>query len=590
MKRVLSHILGKMSLPVNENSATDAELLLRFTEKQDQIAFELLLWRHGTWVLRVCQSILHHTQDAEDAFQAIFLILAQKAKTIRQGKSLSSWLMKTTYRVCYRLRIRLAKHRAHEFTEFASPELDARTTVGDEQQIIRSEIHQLPAAYREAITLFYFCHFTTRQMAEQLKCPRGTVLSRLAQAKHLLKRKLTRRGVTLGSISTVLLTTSMVVSRELIQSTLSAAVRLTTSKHLACLSGFVTLQTLYLLEETMRISVFAKIKGMLALAAILLVGATIGLLAYQGPAKPAPIVPEPIRGNLPSPLIPAAEMEVAQPTKPSTEGTIQISMPTGSWERVVELTFPVPVTVSMNIQFKGKQMTTTLRAKVNQKALESFSKMDQSGFAELLAFKDMELAIKMESEFSLAADGLLYGVITGVEVDSESLQKVFTNPLLIKQFKDFGEIGQIAMFAPMLEMAGGVLMDQAFSMRFRVDTDTLSLKDIKIAGLDLASRFVGPLGAIYPAVTNGRFKKKSAGSSMPASVGTPVSSVRETTREISLDEKATQELQLATAWKNQGEVAKAYYQFELIKRRYPNTRQALEASKSSTQLLKEKGE
>jgi len=589
MNRVLSHILGRMSLHVNEDTATDAELILRFTEKQDQVAFELLLWRHGTWVLRVCQSILHHAQDAEDAFQAIFLIFAQKAKTIRQGKSLSSWLMKTAYRVCYRLRKRQIKHRTDEFSEFASTELDAGpSTDGDELWIVRSEIHELPAAYREVITLFYFCHFTTRQIAEQLKCPRGTVLSRMAQAKFLLKRKLTRRGVTLSSISVGLATTSMVVSRELIQSTLVAAVRLTTAKHLVSLSGIVTQQTLFLLEETMRISLFAKIKGVLALAAILLVGATIGLWAYQGPAKPAPNGPEPIRANLPAPLIPAAaEMEAAQPTKPSTDGVIQISMPTGTWERVVDLTYPFPVSVSMKLQFKGKQMTTILQARVNQKALEAISKMDHAGAGELLAFKDMELAIKMESEFSLAADGLLYGVITGVEVDSESLQKAFTNPLLIKQM---GDIGSFAMFAPMLEMAGGVLMDQAFSMRFRVDADSLSLKDIKIAGLDLASRFIGPLGAIYPAVTNGRFKKKLANTSQDAPVSSPVSFVRPISKEVSMDEKASQELQQATAWRNQGEVAKAYYQYELIKRRYPNTRQALEAGKSSMQLLKEKGE
>jgi len=588
MNRVLSHILDKMSLPVNEETASDAELILRFTQKHDQIAFELLLWRHGTWVLRVCQSVLHHTQDAEDAFQAIFLILAQKAKSIQQGKSLSSWLMKTTYRVCYRLRKRQLKHRANEFTEFISPEPGAERFTGDEQSIIRSEIRQLPAPYREVLTLFYFCHFTTRQIASQLKCSRGTVVSRMAQARLLLKRKLTRRGVTLCSLSIGLMTTSLAVSRELIQSTLLAAVRLATAKHLASLSGYVTQQTLLLLEETMRIDVFAKIKGLLALSTFLIVGTTMGLWAYQGPAKPSPNAPEPLRTNVPSPLMPAAaEMEIAQPTKPSTEGVIQINMPTGTWERVVDLTFPFPVSVSMTIQFKGKQMTTTLRAKVNQKALESISKMDADGMPELLAFKDMELAIKMESEFSLAADGLLYGVITGVEVDNEALQKAFSNPLILKHFKDFGELGQMAMFAPMLEMAGGVLMDQAFSMRFRVDSEALSLKDIKIAGLDLASRFIGPLGAIYPAVTNGRFKKKSASSSLDAPVSSPGSSVRQASREISLDEKATQELQFATALKNQGEVARAFYQFELIKRRYPNTRQALEAGKSAMQLLKD---
>lgn len=580
MNRMLSHVLGKMSLHVKHDSADDVELIRRFIESRDQLAFELLLWRHGTWVLRVCQSILHHAQDAEDAFQAVFLIFAQKAKAIRERKSLSSWLMKTTYRVCYRLRKRQLKHRTEEVTEFTWTVPGAELPAGDERWIIRSEIRQLPVAYREVITLFYFCHFTTRQIAEQLNCPRGTVLSRLSQAKSLLKKKLARRGVTLCSITGGLWTTSMVLSRELIRSTVLAAVRLSTSKHLACLSGYVTHRTLLLLEETMRISLLAKLKGVLALATILLIGATIGLWSYQGPQKIPPATSETVPLHVP-PLLPASvEAQPMQAAKPSPEGSIQINMPTGSWERVVELTFPVPVSVSMNIQFKGKQMTTTLRAKVNQKALETFAKMDQDGLAELLAFKEVELAIKMESEFSLAGDGLLYGVITGVEVDSELLQKAFTNPMLIKGFKEFGEV---AMFAPLLEMAGGVLMDQAFSMRFRMDADVLSLKDLKIAGLDLASRFVGPYGAIYPAVTNGRFKKKSTGHPVTTSMNT----VGETPRELSIEEKANQELQQATALKNQGNVAQAFYQFELIKRRYPNTKQAIEAGRSAMQLMKE---
>lgn len=574
MNRVYSHILGKMSLQVNTETASDSELLERFTGKQDQVAFELLLWRHGTWVFRVCQSILHHAQDGEDAFQAIFLILSQKAKTIRQGRSLSSWLMKTAYHVCYRLKLQQAKHRADPFTEWASAE---EAIIGEEQCIVREEIHQLPEAYREVITLFYFCHFSTRQIAEQLNCPRGTVLSRMAQAKLLLKRKLTRRGVTLSTLSGVALTTSLAISRDLIHSTVLAAVRLNTSKHLVSLTGIVNQQTLFLLEETMKFSLLAKIKGLLALAAILLVGTTIGLWATQGPVKVVPAKGEPSRSALPAPFVPgASEMETAQPAKPSTEGVIQISMPTGTWERVVDLTFPVPLSVSMNIQFKGKQMSMTLKAKVNQKALEAIANMEKGGIAELQVFKDMELSIKMESEFSLAADGLLYGVITGVEVDNEAIQKAFTNPLLIKQLSSMGEIGGFAMFAPMIEMAGGVLMDQAFSMRFRMDSDTLALKDIKIAGLDLASRFVGPLGAIYPAVTNGRFKKKGT-----------ISEPREISKENTTEVRATQELQQAAAWVKQGEVAKAYYQYEQIKRKYPNTKQSLEATKQAMQLLKE---
>src|SRR5438876_12250178 len=94
----------------------DADLLQRFVTHRNEAAFEVLIWRHGPMVWNVCQRLLHHQHDAEDAFQATFLALVRKAGSIRQPGSLSSWLYKVAYRVALRARGKVA-HRARRETD-----------------------------------------------------------------------------------------------------------------------------------------------------------------------------------------------------------------------------------------------------------------------------------------------------------------------------------------------------------------------------------------------------------------------------------------------------------------------------------------
>src|ERR1700746_2632084 len=88
---------------------SDAELIELFIEQLDEAAFEVLVWRHGPKVLGVCRRVLHHEQDAEDAFQAVFLVLVRKAGSIGKGQSLGSWLYHVAYHVALRARGRSGK-------------------------------------------------------------------------------------------------------------------------------------------------------------------------------------------------------------------------------------------------------------------------------------------------------------------------------------------------------------------------------------------------------------------------------------------------------------------------------------------------
>src|SRR5262245_45305256 len=102
---ILNHLLRRVR-PVSTGEVSDGELLERFAARRDEAAFELLLWRHGPMVLGLCQRLLRSDEDCEDAFQATFMTLARKARSIGKGAALASWLYKVAYRIVCRVRPR----------------------------------------------------------------------------------------------------------------------------------------------------------------------------------------------------------------------------------------------------------------------------------------------------------------------------------------------------------------------------------------------------------------------------------------------------------------------------------------------------
>jgi RNA polymerase sigma factor (sigma-70 family) len=175
---------------------TDADLLARFARYRDSAAFELLVWRHGAMVLAACQRVLAHAEDAEDAFQAVFLVLARKARGIGRGTALPAWL----HRVAVRVAVRLARSRkpgaALETEPAAAPDPDSVESA----EVIRAldeEIDLLPERCRRAVVLCCLEGLTAAEAASRLGCPTGTVESRLAAARKQLRARLVQRGFTL---------------------------------------------------------------------------------------------------------------------------------------------------------------------------------------------------------------------------------------------------------------------------------------------------------------------------------------------------------------------------------------------------------
>jgi len=186
---------------------TDRELIRRITRTTDDQAeaeacFEVLVERHGPMVLRVCRNVLRDPHDAEDAFQATFLVLAKRMRSIRKLDSLACWLHGVAARVSARARVEAAKRRRRERE---AGKLAVVSTVEDnaselQDLHVQEETLRLPERYRSVIVLCYWEGLTHEQAAQRLGCPIGTVRSRVARARELLRRRLVRRGVVPGAL------------------------------------------------------------------------------------------------------------------------------------------------------------------------------------------------------------------------------------------------------------------------------------------------------------------------------------------------------------------------------------------------------
>jgi RNA polymerase sigma factor (sigma-70 family) len=196
---VVQHIRTLMS-PPGSDQVPDGQLLQRFTDHHDEAAFTTLVRRHGALVLSVCQGVLGQVQDAEDAFQATFLLLARKAATIRRHETLASWLYKVAFRLALKARASAASRRCHEaraLDRVPSRRLDDLTW-REAQRVLYEELNGLPEKLRAPLVLHYLEGQTQDETARQLGWPRGTLKGRLERARDLLRRRLTRRGLAPG--------------------------------------------------------------------------------------------------------------------------------------------------------------------------------------------------------------------------------------------------------------------------------------------------------------------------------------------------------------------------------------------------------
>jgi RNA polymerase sigma factor (sigma-70 family) len=267
----------------------DEELLRRFVDGREdaecaEMAFEALVRRHGAMVFRVCRTILRDRHDAEDAFQATFLVLARQAGSIRNRASLASWLHGVARRVACYARLAAARRRRHE-RQAASPaeRFETERRRDDAAEVVHAEIDHLPEKYRDVVVLCDMEGLTEGQAARRLGRPLGTIRSRLSRGRQRLRSRLIRRGLAPASVALALAhatsTEAHAIAPSLLRSAVSSACHLTLKG--ATTAGIISASAAALAEGFLGRLLVVKIQN-LSMTALL----ALGVIAAGALAQP----------------------------------------------------------------------------------------------------------------------------------------------------------------------------------------------------------------------------------------------------------------------------------------------------------------
>jgi len=299
---MLQYIRKLVTVP-DVGGLSDACLLRQFVGKRDEEDFTALMQRHGPLVLGVCRRILVQEQDAEDAFQATFLVLARRAGSIARGDSVGSWLYGVALRIAGKIRggIRRRRQRETSLQEVSSLDPTPQWIWEEIQPVLDEEMSRLPRPYRSA---FILCHLQGKsnvEAAAELGCRPGTIFSRLARARALLRDRLTRRGL---ALSTGLLTSMLIenpvqagVPSNLAGTTVQGALQFLVGEAAA---GMVSARAIFLAKGAMKQMFLNKLRiwsAVLLLGSVGVTGAgiwTYHAVAGSGEAK-AKSVAEPAK-------------------------------------------------------------------------------------------------------------------------------------------------------------------------------------------------------------------------------------------------------------------------------------------------------
>jgi RNA polymerase sigma factor (sigma-70 family) len=285
LQSVVEHIRN-LAAPELTNDRTDQELLRDFSSRRDQAAFTILVKRHASMVLGICHRVLNHAQDAEDAFQATFLLLARKPTAIRKQTALASWLHSVAYRTAMRAKRDSARRRFHEkrVAPMARTPATSELALRELQALLDQEIERLAEKYKAPFVLCCLEGKSKTEAANELGWKVGTVSSRLAYARKFLQTRLSRRGVSLSAaLGAVALTpdgASAAVPGLLIDGTVKAALEYATGK--GALDGLISAEVASLVKGVAKSMAISKFKSALVLMLGMSIAATgIGTFTHH---------------------------------------------------------------------------------------------------------------------------------------------------------------------------------------------------------------------------------------------------------------------------------------------------------------------
>ncbi len=284
---------------------SDGQLLERFASQRDasgEAAFEVLVQRHGPMVWRVCHIALPDAAEVQDAFQATFLVLVRRCRSIRRLESVGSWLFGVASRVAARARVEAARRRSAEqrgglrVVGTVDP-VDIESHLDALGPAVQEEVERLPEKYRAVVLLCYWDGLTHEQAAERLGCPLGTVRSRMARARKILHRRLTRRGLaTLAGVVAAAWNSPAAqaanvsgISNNLISSTVQAAAKVMAGRSMVDVTSPPVAN---LVQQVIRSLFMTKVKiavSSLVLAGVAALGASLAAQQAGERKRPSPV-------------------------------------------------------------------------------------------------------------------------------------------------------------------------------------------------------------------------------------------------------------------------------------------------------------
>ncbi len=335
----------------DSGDVTDGQLLERFLHARDEAAFEELVRRHGPMVLGVCRRVLQNADDAEDAFQATFLVLARKASSILMRETVGSWLYGVAFRTSQKARSLAARRRVKE-CQMSRPEALEEDVWREIRPLLDRELNRLPEKYRAPVVLCDIEGQTRKQAARRLGCPEGTLSARLSRARVLLAKQLARHGLALsgGAVAVALSHNAATAGlpAPLVSSTVQAATLVVAGNAAA---GAISAPVVALTEGVLQAMFRTKLK--IAVGTALAIGMlAVGVGVYQSHAEQPGGAPEKgAKDFFASAPVPKDEAKTE-----GVKGGESINLPKGS--------APIQVLVSLDKDGKlvVKQAVSTIRA------------------------------------------------------------------------------------------------------------------------------------------------------------------------------------------------------------------------------------
>jgi RNA polymerase sigma factor (sigma-70 family) len=252
---------------------TDGQLLEGFLSRREEAALADLVRRHGPMVWGVCRRVLPDYHDAEDAFQATFLVLVRKAASIVPREMVANWLYGVAHQTALKARATAAKRRRRErqVAEMPEPAVTEQDLWRDLQPVLDEELSRLPDKYRVVLVLCDLECKTRKEAARLLGCPEGTVAGRLARARVILAKRLARHGLTVsgGALAAVLSqkAASACVPPFVLSSTIKAASLFAAEP--AAAAGVISANAAALTEKVLQTMSLPKIKSVVAVSLVL---------------------------------------------------------------------------------------------------------------------------------------------------------------------------------------------------------------------------------------------------------------------------------------------------------------------------------